>query len=47
MLANEPSGTYRPVKKSLASVTVGEPDTLCRAIRISSVTLSSRLRTTS
>ena len=37
----------RPVKKSEASVTVGEPDTLCSATRISSVMAISRLRMTS
>ena len=47
IVANSPSGRYRPVKKSVASVTVGEPDTLCSAIRISSVMASSLLRTTS
>src|SRR5882757_5930698 len=35
--ANEPSGRNSPVKKSDASVTVGEPETLCNAMRISSV----------
>ena len=47
MEANEPSGRNRPVKKSEASVTVGEPETLCSAMRISSVMARRRERTTS
>src|SRR5882757_6373228 len=45
--ANEPSGRKSPVKKSEASVTVGEPETLCNAMRISSVIAMSRDRMTS
>src|SRR6267142_2288217 len=45
--AKDPSGRNSPVKKSDASVTVGEPDTLCNAIRISSVIARSRDRITS
>src|SRR5882757_8199529 len=45
--AKDPSGRKSPVKKSDASVTVGEPDTLCNAIRISSVIARSRDRITS
>ena len=47
MDTTEPSSRKRPVKKSEASVTVGDPETLWSAMRISSAMATSRFLITS